>query len=124
MLFRSGALVVDLQAGTDVLRVNDSGDTAGNTGNLTITTVTGLGMGAPGISYANVETLNIDLGTGAGLTDRVVQLIGSGAALPVGHPAAGKTRVDGKATAYVCTGQSCSLPVHTAEELSQLLRAA
>jgi uncharacterized protein YyaL (SSP411 family) len=54
----------------------------------------------------------------------VVQLVGAGSPLPAGHPAAGKTLVAGKATAYVCTGQSCSLPVHTAEELSQLLRAA
>ena len=56
--------------------------------------------------------------------DRVVQLVGPGSRLPAGHPAAGKTLVAGKATAYVCTGQSCSLPVHTSEELSQLLRAA
>ncbi len=56
--------------------------------------------------------------------DRVVQLIAAGSGLPAGHPAAGKTQVGGKATAYVCTGQSCSLPVHTAEALSQLLRAA
>ncbi len=56
--------------------------------------------------------------------DRVVQRIASGASLPARHPAAGKTAIGGKATAYVCTGQSCSLPVHTAEALRQLMRAA
>ena len=33
------------------------------------------------------------------------------AALPRTHPAFGKTAVNGKATAYVCRGQSCSLPI-------------
>ena len=58
----SGALDVNLQAGTDVLRINDSGDTAANTGALTSTVVSGLGTA--GITYSNVETLNIDLGSG------------------------------------------------------------
>jgi uncharacterized protein YyaL (SSP411 family) len=41
--------------------------------------------------------------------------------LPPGHPAAGKTAVDGKATAYVCRGETCSLPVTDAEALAHLL---
>jgi uncharacterized protein YyaL (SSP411 family) len=43
--------------------------------------------------------------------------------LPAGHPAAGKTAIAGKATAYVCRGETCSLPVTEAGELEKLLRA-
>jgi uncharacterized protein YyaL (SSP411 family) len=42
-------------------------------------------------------------------------------ALPAGHPAAGKTAVDGKATAYVCRGETCSLPVTEADALEAML---
>ena len=45
------------------------------------------------------------------------------ARLPAGHPAAGKTTVDGAATAYVCRGEVCSLPVTEANELAALLAA-
>ena len=31
--------------------------------------------------------------------------------LPAAHPASGKTIVDGKAAAYVCRGETCSLPI-------------
>ena len=41
--------------------------------------------------------------------------------LPSGHPAAGKTAVEGKATAYVCRGATCSLPVTDGDGLAQLL---
>ena len=41
----------------------------------------------------------------------VLQVIEPGARLPEGHPASGKGRIDGKATAYVCAGTSCSLPI-------------
>ncbi|MEX0851816.1 MAG: thioredoxin domain-containing protein [Bauldia sp.] len=43
------------------------------------------------------------------------------AQMPAGHPAAGKTAVDGRATAYVCRGETCSLPVTEAGELGELL---
>jgi uncharacterized protein len=42
-------------------------------------------------------------------------------ALPAGHPAGGRTAIDGKATAYVCRGETCSLPVTTADQLARLL---
>jgi uncharacterized protein YyaL (SSP411 family) len=42
--------------------------------------------------------------------------------LPTGHPAAGKTAIAGMATAYVCRGATCSLPVTGAGELEKLLR--
>ena len=43
------------------------------------------------------------------------------ASLPSTHPAAGKIPVDGKVTAYVCRGETCSLPVTTSAELGALL---
>jgi hypothetical protein len=48
----------------DVLNVDDSGDTSNNNGVLTKDKLTGLGMGA-GINYYTLETLNINLGSGA-----------------------------------------------------------
>jgi uncharacterized protein YyaL (SSP411 family) len=41
--------------------------------------------------------------------------------MPPGHPANGKTAVDGKPTAYVCRGETCSLPVTDGEGLAALL---
>ncbi|HRI80895.1 MAG TPA: hypothetical protein PLF88_00510, partial [Opitutaceae bacterium] len=49
--------------GTDTLNVDDTGDGAANTGTLTGTTLTGLGM-TSGIAYSSIETLNINLGAG------------------------------------------------------------
>ncbi len=57
------------------------------------------------------------------LPRRVVQVVAPGAALPAGHPAHGKTAVDGRATAYVCEGPVCSLPVPDAAALDRLLAA-
>ncbi|MBW4617755.1 MAG: hypothetical protein KME21_32120, partial [Desmonostoc vinosum HA7617-LM4] len=59
----TGALTISGGEGNDQLTIDDSGDTAANTGNLTATTITGLGTN--GISYGTVETLNINLGSGA-----------------------------------------------------------
>ncbi|MCB2107627.1 MAG: thioredoxin domain-containing protein, partial [Rhodobacteraceae bacterium] len=52
----------------------------------------------------------------------IVQHIGEGTALPATHPAHGKTAVDGKSTAYVCRGTSCSAPVTDPNDLRALLR--
>ncbi|MCR4283453.1 MAG: thioredoxin domain-containing protein [Bauldia sp.] len=41
--------------------------------------------------------------------------------LPDGHPAAGKTAAAGMATAYVCRGETCSLPVVDEEGLANTL---
>ena len=41
-----------------------------------------------------------------------------GAALPPAHPAHGKAPLGGKATAYVCIGASCSLPITDPEVLT------
>ncbi len=41
----------------------------------------------------------------------VLTVIAPDAALPANHPAVGKAQKDGVATAYVCIGETCSLPV-------------
>ena len=53
----------------------------------------------------------IDAVNGVSLPNRVLQTVGPGESLPEGHPAHGKGAIDGAATAYVCRGQSCSLPI-------------
>ena len=51
----------------------------------------------------------------------VVALLGPGQSLPPAHPAAGKTMLDGRPTAYVCVGASCSLPIVSVEDLQRHL---
>jgi uncharacterized protein YyaL (SSP411 family) len=58
---------------------------------------------------------------GAGHPLLVLQVVAPDAALPPGHPAAGKTQLEGRATAYVCRGPSCSLPLTDAAALGQEL---
>ncbi len=53
--------------------------------------------------------------------NRVLQVVADGAALPPGHPASGKTQVGGKATAYICHGQTCSLPITDPSALRDIL---
>jgi uncharacterized protein YyaL (SSP411 family) len=55
------------------------------------------------------------------LPRRVVQIIAPDEALPTGHPAYGKTLVEGKATAYVCEGPVCSLPIVASQQLIDAL---
>jgi uncharacterized protein YyaL (SSP411 family) len=57
------------------------------------------------------------------LPRRIVQIIAPDEALPSGHPAYGKTPVDGKATAFVCEGPVCSLPISGPADLQRLLGA-
>jgi uncharacterized protein len=45
----------------------------------------------------------------------------SGESLPDSHPAAGKTRLEGHATAYVCRGQTCGLPLTDPDRLAAAL---
>jgi uncharacterized protein YyaL (SSP411 family) len=58
----------------------------------------------------------------ANLMNRIVLHVASGDELPAGHPAAGKGAVDGKVTVYVCTGQTCSLPVTDPMQLETQLK--
>jgi len=54
----------------------------------------------------------------------LVSLIGPGAELPAGHPAHGKAQQEGRATAYVCQGPVCSLPLTEPEALRRALADA
>ena len=58
------------------------------------------------------------------LPDRVIQSVAPGQALPQGHPAKGKGAEDGKAAAYVCVGQTCTLPISDPAQLIEALKAA
>jgi len=55
--------------------------------------------------------------------NRIVQVTPPGMTLPETHPATGKTQIDGRATAYVCMGPTCGLPVTTPGELVASLKA-
>ena len=59
----AGQLNIDGSVGSDVINVDDTGDTAANTGLLTLTRLTGLGLGTE-VNYIGVESLNINLGSG------------------------------------------------------------
>jgi hypothetical protein len=51
-------------SGGDKMNVDDSGSSTSKTGNLTPTTIAGLGMGPQGITYNGVTMLNLSLGFG------------------------------------------------------------
>jgi uncharacterized protein YyaL (SSP411 family) len=51
----------------------------------------------------------------------VLSLHDEEAMLPDSHPAAGKRAIDGKATVYICRGETCSLPVTEPQQISELL---
>jgi uncharacterized protein YyaL (SSP411 family) len=48
---------------------------------------------------------------GVGLPNKVVALVPPDRELPAGHPAFGKGCIEGRATAYVCEGPVCSVPL-------------
>jgi uncharacterized protein YyaL (SSP411 family) len=62
------------------------------------------------------------------LPGAVVQEVRAGdslvSALPASSPARGKTAIVGKATAYVCIGPQCSLPVTEPAALVETVKAA
>jgi uncharacterized protein YyaL (SSP411 family) len=53
----------------------------------------------------------------------ILSVISGENTLPVTHPAHGKAAIAGKATAYVCRGETCSLPVTEPADLENLLKA-
>jgi len=54
---------------------------------------------------------------GAGVPLKVVTLLAPGESLPEIHPAREKGPVEGRPTAYVCVGSTCSLPVTDPDDL-------
>ena len=56
-------------SGSDTLNIGDTGSKNSQTGYLTSTTLTGLDMGALGITYAGLQTLVISLGSGGNVFD-------------------------------------------------------
>jgi hypothetical protein len=58
---------------------------------------------------------------GTSLPTKILTRLAPGAALPAAHPAAGKDAIAGHATAYVCEGTVCSLPVTDPAALAALL---
>ena len=59
---------------------------------------------------------------GVSIPNRVLLVVPDGHALPPGHPAAGKERVDGRATCYLCWGPVCDAPITEASALEAALR--
>ena len=59
----------------------------------------------------------------AAVPARVLAVVPPDASLPPAHPAHGKGRVGGNATAYVCIGTTCSLPLTDSGELSKRLQS-
>ena len=59
---------------------------------------------------------------GMSLPNLVVQTVDSGTTLPPSHPAATRSMVADRTTAYVCRGRTCSLPITTSEALREALR--
>ena len=57
----------------------------------------------------------------AGIPQTVLMQIEPGVNLPANHPATGKEMVDGRATTYVCVGQTCGLPLTDAAALKAYL---
>ena len=55
------------------------------------------------------------------LPRRILQIVAPGEELPVAHPAHGKTMLGSEATAYVCEGPVCSLPIVESQELVDAL---
>jgi hypothetical protein len=72
---------------------------------------------------ADTEAL-IDAAFASSQPNRVLQTVEDGNTLPASHPAHGKQPTQSRATAFVCIGQTCSLPVTGTDELTGLLRGA
>ena len=59
---------------------------------------------------------------GRSVPNRVLRIVSPEDPLPEGHPAFGKTMQNGQPTAYICQGRTCSSPVTSAVQLSQILQ--
>jgi len=78
-----GALI-SVGSGSDALNVDNTGSSVAWLGTLTATTLTGLGMGAGGVTYSGLATLNVNLGPGndtftvTGITNSTLTAIDGG----------------------------------------------
>ncbi len=75
-------------------------------------------VGAPGADETRALLAAV---LGRSLPNRILSVIAPGERLPDRHPAAGKTQANGRPTAYVCRGATCSLPITAPAGLSQAL---
>jgi len=72
--------------------------------------------------HENTETLGLLAARNRiSMPASVVSVIASSDSLSPGHPATGKTQIDGRATAYVCHGQVCSAPLTDPQALHDYL---
>jgi len=69
---------------------------------------------------ADAEAL-LDAVRGRSLPNRILMRVAPGRALPAAHPAHGKGQAGGRATAYVCVGTTCSLPIADPQALAAAL---
>lgn len=56
------------------------------------------------------------------IVNKVILNVAPGETLYAGHAASGKGQIDGKVTVYVCTGQTCSLPITDPVQLEVQLK--
>ncbi len=85
-------------------------------------TLTGLQIVIVG-PRTNTRTLELaNAVLGRSLPNRVLIVVDPAEALPVGHPACGKTMQGGQPTAYVCQRTNCSAPITNPVTLSQVLQ--
>jgi uncharacterized protein YyaL (SSP411 family) len=89
-----------------------------NAGELALRPVQIVILGARGA--ADTEAM-VDAAFRISTPDRVLQSVADAASLPRTHPAHGKQAKDGRATAYLCIGQACSLPVTEPAALAELM---
>jgi uncharacterized protein len=71
----------------------------------------GLQIVVIGVREAADTTALLHVIHGAILPNKILSVIAPGTTLPSSHPAAGKAQANGRATAYVCEGPACSLPL-------------
>ena len=55
------------------------------------------------------------------IPNRIIHFSSPNISLPDRHPAKGKTQMDGLATAYICPGNSCGLPINDKQRLKEAL---
>ena len=56
------------------------------------------------------------------LPSKVVNVLEDTETLPFDHPAKGKGKLEGKATAFLCTGPTCSPPANSVTAFAALLK--